>query len=101
MEIEKVADDLMEVRERVARIENAIDALSRQQNAIDILATSVQDLALSLKEVTCQTTVITDRIDCIENDKRSKRFFIWSIIVSGILGAIITKVLTDIIPVIK
>lgn len=94
-------DKVLESCERLAKVELAIETLVKQQEDIKTLATSVQELALSMRDVITQMGSMNKRLDYIEDNRKSKRFFVWATLIGGALGAIVARVMTDVLAVIK
>lgn len=90
MDANQVVNELIELRERVIRLETLIENIAQQQTAVETLAKSVQDIALTLRELTVQTNSNTKQLDEIEADFKKKTFYVWCSIIGGAIGAVIS-----------
>lgn len=94
---DELTKEIIDMRDRVARIETSMETLIKQQCATDSLVQSVHELALSMQELTGQTKNIDVRLSNIENEKRSKLMTIWNTVIGTGLGIIISFVFRFII----
>lgn len=90
MEMIDVEKEVMDLRERAGRMETSIETLIQQQTAVETLAQSVQEIALSLRELTVQTHANTKQLEDMDSDSKKKNFYVWCVVVGGIMGAVIT-----------
>ena len=97
MELVDMEKEVMDLRERTGRMESSIETLIQQQTAVETLAQSVQEIALSLRELTVQTHTNTKQLEQIDCESKKKRYYLWCVVAGGILGAVITYVMSAIL----
>ena len=97
MEFADMEKEVMDLRERTGRMESSIETLIQQQTAVETLAQSVQEIALSLKELTVQTHSNTKKLEQIDTETKKKQYYIWCLVVGGVLGSIITHYMSAIL----
>lgn len=82
----------MDLTEAVARHDEQIKTLTEQQNTIKGLTESTHSLALSIQKLADRIANQEERMDTIEESTRYKNRTVWTGLVSGILGAIVSAV---------
>lgn len=82
----------MDLTEAVARHDEQIKTLTEQQNTIKGLTESTHSLALSIQKLADRIANQEERMDAIEESTRYKNRTVWTSLVSGILGAIVSAV---------
>ena len=80
--------EIQEIRDRLIKTETTLDTVIKQQEAIDTLANSVQELALSMRELTVNHTNINTRLCSIEKEKGAKSMYIWTALMGILFGAL-------------
>lgn len=97
MEMIDVEKKLIDLGERLGCAEVCIENLSYRQTAIESLTQSVQDIAISLREVVLQTNANTEQLKEMKDDTKKKNFYVWCVVIGGILGAVITYVVAAVL----
>ena len=95
MDLKEITNRVFEHGEIISAHEQEIKTLFNQQKNIEKLATTTQELALSMKELTAHMCGVEDRLEIIEGEKRQKGFAIWQIVVSAIVGGAATYLVTS------
>ena len=73
MEMIDVEKKLIDLGERLGCAEVCIENLSYRQTAIESLTQSVQDIAISLREVVLQTNANTEQLKEMKDDTKKKK----------------------------
>lgn len=94
MDLKDLTVKVVEQGERIAAHEEEIKTLFNQQKNIEQLADSTYELAMSVKELNYKVSNVDDRVAEMENEKRQKHFALWQIIMSALLGGMITYCVT-------
>ena len=81
---------LVEVEQRCKSNQHRIDALERNQRAIQDMALSVRELATQMKNMKEDQAQISDRLEAIEQKPSKRLDGIITAIISAIAGACIT-----------
>lgn len=97
MDLHELTKKAFEHGELLARHEGDIKTLFNNQKDIKSLAESTQDLALSVKELAGRMSEVDERLELIESEKRQKGFALWQIIMSALVGGVITYAITAIL----
>lgn len=92
-----VDERLQEHGEHLARHDEQIKTLLSQQADIKTLAESTHSLAMSVEKLTQRICSVEDDLEVLNAEKRQKSFAVWQIVVSAIVGGIVTYVLTNIL----
>lgn len=95
MDLHELTSRVIEHGEKISAHDEEIKTLFNQQKNIEKLATTTQELALSMKELTAHMCGVEDRLEIIEGEKRQKGFAIWQIVVSAIVGGAVTYLATS------
>lgn len=90
MDIHELTDRVVKHGEKIVAHDEEIKTLFNQQKNIEKLAQTTQELALSVKELTAHMCGVEDRLEIIEGEKRQKGFAIWQIVVSAVVGGVVT-----------
>ena len=94
MDLHELTSRVIEHGEKISAHDEEIKTLFNQQKNIEKLATTTQELALSMKELTAHMCGVEDRLEVIEGEKRQKGFAVWQIVVSAIVGGVATYLAT-------
>lgn len=94
MDLKDLTVKVVEQGERIAAHEEEIKTLFNQQKNIEQLADSTYELAMSVKELNYKVSNVDDRVVEMENEKRQKHFALWQIVMSALLGGMITYCVT-------
>ena len=97
MDLHELTSRVIEHGEKISAHDEEIKTLFNQQKNIEKLATTTQELALSMKELTAHMCGVEDRLEIIEGEKRQKGFAIWQIVVSAIVGGAVTYLATSLL----
>lgn len=71
-----------------------IKALFKKQDEITKLSDSVKELALSVREMVVRLGDVEGRLGTIEEEKRGARKTVWACVVTGVLGALVSYVMS-------
>lgn len=94
MDIHELTDRVVKHGEKIAAHDEEIKTLFNQQKNIEKLAQTTQELALSVKNLTAHMCGVEDRLEIIESEKRQKGFAVWQIVLSAIVGGVVTYLAT-------
>lgn len=83
--------------EHLARHDEQIKSLFKQQEDIKKLVESTHTLALSVEKLTTRIGNIEDDIQVLTTEKRQKSYAIWQIIMSAVIGGAATFLVTQIL----
>jgi len=92
-----VDERLQEHGEHLARHDEQIKTLFSQQADIKALAESTHSLAMSVEKLTQRICSVEDDLDALNAEKRQKSFAVWQIVVSAIVGGVVTFLLTHVL----
>lgn len=94
MDAHQLTTKVMEHEARLAAHNEEIKTLFNQQKNIEKLADSTHDLAKSVEKLTARMSDVDERVTIMESTARKKGLAIWQALVSAIIGAAITFLLT-------
>lgn len=95
--MENIDEILMEHTSELAEHGQQIKTLFEQQKEIRELARSTNNLAISVEKLAEQFKNIDNRICAIEDNNKYKLNIIWACVTTGIIGALITFIMTKVL----
>lgn len=97
MDTHELTAKVFQYEKTLAEHQEKIHTLFNQQKNIEKLASSTQELALSVKELAGRVNDVDDRLELIESEKRQKGYALWQIVISALIGGVITYVITAVL----
>ncbi|MEG0914452.1 MAG: hypothetical protein RSG57_01740 [Christensenellaceae bacterium] len=94
---EKAIDEIVQHGKQIARHDSEIKTLFNQQKSIEKIADSTNSLALSIEKIAGRIEDVDERLGCIEQDKKQKGFAVWQIVMSAVLGGVLTFLVSRLI----
>lgn len=92
----------MEQEAKIAHQQADIEEIFRQQKKQDAkieenskMLTVIHELVVTMTEVKCGVQDLNERVEIIENDKRTKAHAVWQIIISAVIGGGLTLLITQ------
>lgn len=97
MDTHELTAKVFQYEKTIAEHQEKIHTLFNQQKNIEKIASSTQELALSVKELAGRVNDVDDRLELIESEKRQKGYALWQIVMSALIGGVITYVITAVL----
>lgn len=94
MDVKQLTEKVVEHEARLAAHEEELKTLFNQQKAIEELTKTNGELISKVGEMSGTLASVDKRLDEIENDGKRKRFAVWQIAASALLGGGITYLVT-------
>ena len=97
MNQENVVEKLLDHESRISKHTEDIKNLFEQQKDIRKLADATQEMAKNMAALTEQMKSMDGRMMAFEEDKGKKGFAIWQIVMSALVGGVVTYIVTNLL----
>ncbi len=97
METGQLTGKVLEHEAMLAAHTQELKTLFHQQKNIEQLAENTKVLAESVRELTVRMNDVSERVQTMEEDGRQRRFAVWQMVMTAVLGGIAGYVLNMLI----